>query len=257
VEARAAMGAVVDVRYSTRFPSLLVMGNLSPPFLTLSQPHDEADPDFGSYQDKELLDHLKGVVATESVVVKRGQHIVSLNGKSVFVRADFNAPLDACSGSMVGLSSPSMQVKRAQRNQLSNSCGVNCALLLCSAAHASTSPSDLCAAAWCPLENIEMSSCDAPHAYPPLYYVYVDGSPVAHRRSRCVRWGASARAPMAIVVDNFSFACTRTAMVSLSRWQGSTTARSRCRTSSPTSRHPTSRPPARPPIGPLYSRFAT
>jgi hypothetical protein len=134
VEARAAMGAVVDARYSTRFPSLLAVGNLSPPFLTLSQPHDEADPDFGSYQDKELLDHLEGVVATESVVVKRGQHIVPLNGKSFFVRADFNAPLDACSGSMVGLSSPSMQVKRAQRNRLPNSCGVNCASLLCSAA---------------------------------------------------------------------------------------------------------------------------
>jgi hypothetical protein len=145
-------------------------------------------------------------------MVKRGQHIVPLKGKSVFVRADFNAPLDVRSGSVVGLSSPSMQVKRAQKNRPPNSCYVHCASPLCSAAHASTPPSDLCAATRCPLENIEMSSCDAPHACPPLYYGYGDGSHMAHLRRGRVGWGASARTPMAMVVDNFSFACTRTTM---------------------------------------------
>jgi hypothetical protein len=101
VEARAAMGAVVDVdvRDSAMFHSLLAAGNLLPPFLTLPQPHDEADTNFGSSQDKELLDHLEGMLATESVVVKRDQRIVpldvTLKGKSVSVRADLNAPLDA------------------------------------------------------------------------------------------------------------------------------------------------------------------
>jgi hypothetical protein len=209
---RAAMGAVVDARDSVRFPSLLAMGNLPPPFVTLSQPHDELDPDFGSCQDKELLDHLEGVLATESVVVKRGQHIVPLKGKSVFVRADFDAPFDACSGSVVGSPSPSMQVKKAQRNRPPNSCRVHYVSPLCSAAHASTPPSDLCATARCPLENIEMNSYDAPHACPPLYYGYRDGSPMAHLRRGRVGWGTSARAPMAMVVDNFSFACMRTTM---------------------------------------------
>lgn len=41
--------------------------------------HHEADPDFGSCQAKELLDHLENVLANEPVVVKRGQHIVEVN----------------------------------------------------------------------------------------------------------------------------------------------------------------------------------
>lgn len=41
--------------------------------------HQEADPDFGSCQAKELLDHLENVLANEPVVVKRGQHIVEVN----------------------------------------------------------------------------------------------------------------------------------------------------------------------------------
>jgi trehalose 6-phosphate synthase/phosphatase len=41
--------------------------------------HNEADPDFGSCQAKELLDHLESVLANEPVVVKRGQHIVEVN----------------------------------------------------------------------------------------------------------------------------------------------------------------------------------
>lgn len=40
--------------------------------------HQEADPDFGSCQAKELLDHLEKLLAKEPVVVKRGHHIVEV-----------------------------------------------------------------------------------------------------------------------------------------------------------------------------------
>ena len=40
--------------------------------------HYDADPDFGSCQAKELLDHLESVLANEPAVVKRGQHIVEV-----------------------------------------------------------------------------------------------------------------------------------------------------------------------------------
>jgi trehalose 6-phosphate synthase/phosphatase len=40
--------------------------------------HQDADPDFGSCQAKELLDHLENVLANEPVVVKRGQNIVEV-----------------------------------------------------------------------------------------------------------------------------------------------------------------------------------
>ncbi|XP_076927390.1 putative alpha,alpha-trehalose-phosphate synthase [UDP-forming] 11 [Bidens hawaiensis] len=45
--------------------------------------HQEADPDFGTWQAKELLDHLKSVLANEPVVVKRGQQIVEVNPQGV------------------------------------------------------------------------------------------------------------------------------------------------------------------------------
>ncbi|XP_010914078.1 probable alpha,alpha-trehalose-phosphate synthase [UDP-forming] 9 [Elaeis guineensis] len=45
--------------------------------------HQEADPDFGSCQAKELLDHLENVLANEPVVVKRGQHIVEVNPQGI------------------------------------------------------------------------------------------------------------------------------------------------------------------------------
>ncbi|KAG6547158.1 hypothetical protein Mapa_011410 [Marchantia paleacea] len=38
----------------------------------------DADPDFGSWQAKELLDHLESVLANEPVAVKSGQHIVEV-----------------------------------------------------------------------------------------------------------------------------------------------------------------------------------
>lgn len=40
--------------------------------------HQDADPDFGSCQAKELLDHLENVLANEPVVVIRGQQIVEV-----------------------------------------------------------------------------------------------------------------------------------------------------------------------------------
>lgn len=40
--------------------------------------HQDADPDFGSCQAKELLDHLENVLANEPVVVKRGRQIVEV-----------------------------------------------------------------------------------------------------------------------------------------------------------------------------------
>ncbi|XP_075082781.1 putative alpha,alpha-trehalose-phosphate synthase [UDP-forming] 9 [Nicotiana tabacum] len=45
--------------------------------------HHDADPDFGSCQAKELLDHLESVLANEPAVVKRGQHIVEVKPQGV------------------------------------------------------------------------------------------------------------------------------------------------------------------------------
>jgi trehalose-6-phosphatase len=54
----------------------------SPP-VVYTQHHDEADPNFGSCRDKELLDHLDNVLNNEPVVVKRGQHIVEVNPQGI------------------------------------------------------------------------------------------------------------------------------------------------------------------------------
>ncbi|XP_047327951.1 probable alpha,alpha-trehalose-phosphate synthase [UDP-forming] 11 [Impatiens glandulifera] len=45
--------------------------------------HGDSDPDFGSCQAKELLDHLESVLANEPVLVKRGQHIVEVKPQGV------------------------------------------------------------------------------------------------------------------------------------------------------------------------------
>ncbi|KAL5987590.1 putative alpha,alpha-trehalose-phosphate synthase [UDP-forming] 9 [Asimina triloba] len=45
--------------------------------------HQDADPDFGSCQAKELLDHLENVLANEPVTVKRGQHIVEVKPQGI------------------------------------------------------------------------------------------------------------------------------------------------------------------------------
>ncbi|XP_006659457.1 probable alpha,alpha-trehalose-phosphate synthase [UDP-forming] 9 [Oryza brachyantha] len=53
--------------------------------------YEEADPDFGSCQAKELQDHLQNVLANEPVYVKSGHQIVEINpqgvGKGVAVRS--------------------------------------------------------------------------------------------------------------------------------------------------------------------------
>ncbi|OWM65384.1 hypothetical protein CDL15_Pgr008974 [Punica granatum] len=45
--------------------------------------YQDADPDFGSFQAMELLDHLESVLANEPVVVKKGQHIVEVKPQGV------------------------------------------------------------------------------------------------------------------------------------------------------------------------------
>ncbi|KAJ6888653.1 alpha,alpha-trehalose-phosphate synthase [Populus alba x Populus x berolinensis] len=45
--------------------------------------HQDADPDFGSCQAKELLDHLENVLANDPVVVKRGQNIIEVKPQGV------------------------------------------------------------------------------------------------------------------------------------------------------------------------------
>ncbi|KAL1327595.1 hypothetical protein HN51_037608 [Arachis hypogaea] len=45
--------------------------------------HQDADPDFGSCQAKELLDHLESVLANEPAVVTRGQHIVEVKPQGI------------------------------------------------------------------------------------------------------------------------------------------------------------------------------
>jgi trehalose 6-phosphate synthase/phosphatase len=48
--------------------------------------HQDADPDFGSCQAKELLDHLESVLANEPAIVKRGQHIVEVKPQVEFFK---------------------------------------------------------------------------------------------------------------------------------------------------------------------------
>ncbi|KAK3440026.1 hypothetical protein EUGRSUZ_B00354 [Eucalyptus grandis] len=45
--------------------------------------YQDADPDFGSFQAMELLDHLENVLSNEPVVVKKGQHIVEVKPQGV------------------------------------------------------------------------------------------------------------------------------------------------------------------------------
>ncbi|MQM22479.1 hypothetical protein Taro_055531 [Colocasia esculenta] len=45
--------------------------------------YEDADPDFGSCQAKELLDHLESVLANEPVSVKSGQHFVEVKPQGV------------------------------------------------------------------------------------------------------------------------------------------------------------------------------
>lgn len=40
--------------------------------------YHNADPDFGSWQARELLGHLESVLANEPVAVKKGKHIIEV-----------------------------------------------------------------------------------------------------------------------------------------------------------------------------------
>ncbi len=51
--------------------------------------HRDADPDFGSWQAKELLDHLESVLANQPVTVKSGAHIVELKPQVIFYTHTF------------------------------------------------------------------------------------------------------------------------------------------------------------------------
>ncbi len=51
--------------------------------------HRDADPDFGSWQAKELLDHLESVLANQPVTVKSGAHIVEVKPQVIFYSHTF------------------------------------------------------------------------------------------------------------------------------------------------------------------------
>jgi trehalose 6-phosphate synthase/phosphatase len=51
--------------------------------------HRDADPDFGSWQAKELLDHLESVLANQPVTVKSGAHIVEVKPQVIFYTHTF------------------------------------------------------------------------------------------------------------------------------------------------------------------------
>lgn len=46
--------------------------------------HQDADPNFGSAQAKEMLDHLESVLANEPVLVKSGQFIVEVKPQVLY-----------------------------------------------------------------------------------------------------------------------------------------------------------------------------
>ncbi|XP_010055500.2 probable aspartyl protease At4g16563 [Eucalyptus grandis] len=85
---------------------------------------------------------------------------------------------------------------------------VSCKSPACAAAHSSLSSSDLCAAARCPLESIEISDC-ASFSCPPFYYAYGDGSFIATLYRHSVSIPTS---PPALVLRNFTFGCAHSAL---------------------------------------------
>ncbi|KAG5039775.1 hypothetical protein AAZX31_05G056900 [Glycine max] len=84
------------------------------------------------------------------------------------------------------------------------SVAVSCKSPACSAAHNLASPSDLCAAARCPLESIETSDC-ANFKCPPFYYAYGDGSLIA-------RLYRDTLSLSSLFLRNFTFGCAYTTL---------------------------------------------
>ncbi|KAL1355860.1 hypothetical protein HN51_007824 [Arachis hypogaea] len=81
---------------------------------------------------------------------------------------------------------------------------VSCQSPACSAAHSSTSSSDLCAMARCPLDAIETSDCSS-SACPPFYYAYGDGSLIANLYRHTLSMSS-------LVLKNFTFGCAHTTL---------------------------------------------
>nr|KAJ0215961.1 hypothetical protein LSAT_V11C300101300 [Lactuca sativa] len=81
---------------------------------------------------------------------------------------------------------------------------VTCQSRSCSAVHSGLPTSDLCAAARCPLESIEMSECNK-FSCPAFYYAYGDGSFVARIYTDTLEIPMSA--PTSLVIRNFTFGC--------------------------------------------------
>ncbi|KHN09814.1 Aspartic proteinase nepenthesin-1 [Glycine soja] len=84
------------------------------------------------------------------------------------------------------------------------SVAVSCKSPACSAAHNLAPPSDLCAAARCPLESIETSDC-ANFKCPPFYYAYGDGSLIA-------RLYRDTLSLSSLFLRNFTFGCAYTTL---------------------------------------------
>ncbi|PKA61085.1 Aspartic proteinase nepenthesin-1 [Apostasia shenzhenica] len=83
-----------------------------------------------------------------------------------------------------------------------------CSAPLCSSAHSSLPLSDLCAAAHCPLELIETSSCSSSFPCPQLYYAYGDGSLIAN----LLRGPVSFSPVSPISASKFTFACAHSTL---------------------------------------------
>ncbi|KAK1438748.1 hypothetical protein QVD17_04558 [Tagetes erecta] len=94
-------------------------------------------------------------------------------------------------------------------NLSSSSSPVTCQSHACSAVHSGLPTSDLCAAARCPLESIEMSECNK-HSCPSFYYAYGDGSFVARLYQDSFEIPMSE--PPALVIKNFTFGCAHEAL---------------------------------------------
>lgn len=87
---------------------------------------------------------------------------------------------------------------------ITQSVAVSCKSPACSAAHNLAPPSDLCAAARCPLESIETSDC-ANFKCPPFYYAYGDGSLIA-------RLYRDTLSLSSLFLRNFTFGCAHTTL---------------------------------------------
>ncbi|KAL3499578.1 hypothetical protein ACH5RR_038671 [Cinchona calisaya] len=92
---------------------------------------------------------------------------------------------------------------------LTSATPVTCKSRACSTAHSSHPSSDLCAAAKCPLDEIETSDCKK-FSCPPFYYAYGDGSLIASLYEDNLSLSPSS--PAALVLEGFKFGCAHSAL---------------------------------------------